>query len=78
MIWAPIDQEVLSSIPGFVMRVFSSRELFHSMYGVDVCVFQCSLSMFSPVLFLEEAPATFPTTCEVRPSNCVHAPMCVP
>ena len=36
----PIDQEVLSSISGFVVGFFSSGQLFHNIYGLGASVFQ--------------------------------------
>ena len=44
----PTEQEVLG---------FSTRELFHGMYGVVVSVFHCTLSMFYPVMYSGNAPA---------------------
>ena len=43
----PTDQEVLGLIIGSV----GFSRLFHGMYGLGVCVWQCALFMFCSVMF---------------------------
>ena len=50
------NQEVLGSVPGSAFKYFSSGELFHDMYGLDVSVVQFPLSMFCPVLSSKDIP----------------------
>ena len=46
------DQEGLLSILSLSWDFFSSRELFHGVYGLGISAFQCLLSMLCYVLFL--------------------------
>ena len=41
------DQEVLGSMPRPSVGCFSSRELFHFIYGLGFPVFQCPVHIFS-------------------------------
>ena len=46
MIWLSdnlVDQVVKDLISGSALGFFSIGELFHGMYGLTVCVFQCPL-----------------------------------
>ena len=50
---------------------FSSGEIFYGMCGIDISVFHCHLSMFSPMLSSEEAPALCWLHFRGGPPNCV-------
>ena len=45
------------SIPGSAVQFFSCLELSHGMYDIGDPVFHCPLSIFCPMLSLEEIPA---------------------
>ena len=49
-------QKISGSIPDFGVEIFSNRRLFHGMFGLSVCAFQCPLAIFCPVSSSEKAP----------------------
>ena len=55
----PIDQEVSGLIPDFAVVFFSSGELFHGMYGLDVFVLLLSLIHVLSSSVLEETSAFY-------------------
>ena len=65
----PTDYKIPEFDCWLFWRVFSSGELFHNIYVLDICEFQCPLSIIYPVLSSVKPP----WLCS---SNCVCDTIC--
>ena len=71
------DQEVPASILCSALGFFSSGEVFHSMYGLFVSVFQYPLFKFCHGFFGGDS-CTLQIIDQGRPSSCVYVLKCGP